>query len=62
MKSTTIVPQEEANIEKSLLMTIIYIHRLDIQQQTLFEIITVSKPLPDRGVLSKAFMLEIHRR
>ncbi len=30
MKSAIVVPQEEANIEKNLSMTIIYIHRLEI--------------------------------
>ncbi len=60
MKSAIVVPQEEANIEKNLLMTIIYIHRLEIQQQTLSEIITVFRPLFDRGGPSKAFVGENH--
>ncbi len=35
MKSAIVVPQKEANIEKNLSMTIIYIHRLEIQQANL---------------------------
>ena len=41
MKFAIVIPQEEANIEKNLLMTFIYIHRLEIQQQTFSEIITI---------------------
>ena len=49
MKSTTILPQETANIEKALLMTIIYINRLDIQQKNFPEIITVFRPYSHKG-------------
>ncbi len=56
MKSAIVVLEEEANIEKNLSITIMYIHRLEIQHQTFSEIITVFRPLPDRGGLSKAFL------
>ena len=60
MESAIVTQQEEVNIEKNLLMTIIYINRSEIQQQTLSEIITVFRPLFDRGGPSKAFVAENH--
>ncbi len=47
MKSAIVIPQEEANIEKILSVTVTYIHRLEIQQQTFFHI---GFPLRNEGI------------